>query len=98
MHIAVPHNTSASKAQGRVKSMLNQNRGMIMQQAKINKEEWQGTTLNFAVEIQKKAVTGSLAITDTEYVLDAQLPLLWRMFEGKIEKEIKKQIESMSRS
>jgi hypothetical protein len=88
---------STSQAVGRVKTMLNQNRGMIMQQAKINKEEWQGNTLHFAVEIQKKAVTGTLAITDADYILDAQLPLLWRMFEGKIEKEIKKQVEGMGR-
>ncbi len=97
MHIAVPHKMSASQAVGRIKSMLNEHRGTIMQQAKITQEEWKGNTLHFAVEIQKKPVVGTLATTENEYVLDATLPFLWRIFEGKIEKEIKKQVEGMAR-
>lgn len=72
--------------------MLNENRGMIMQQAKINKEEWKGDTLNFDVTIQGKEVTGTLEVTDQDYILDAKLPLLWRVFEGRIEKEIKSRV------
>jgi hypothetical protein len=86
---------SASKAVGRVNSMLNEHRAQIMQQAKIKKEEWKNNTLHFEVEIQGKDVTGTLAVTDTDYILDAKLPLLWRMFEGKIEKEIEKQIGAL---
>lgn len=66
-----------------------------MQQAKILKEEWQGNTLAFEVEIQGKKVSGSLNITDTDYVFDATLPLMWRLFEGKIEKEIQKQVQAL---
>jgi hypothetical protein len=95
MHFQIPHNMSASKAKGRVNMMLNQHRGQIMQQAKIIKEEWQGDTLVFEVEIQGKKVTGSLDITDTDYVFDATLPLMWRLFEGKIEKEIAKQVAAL---
>lgn len=86
---------SASKAKGRVNMMLNQHRGAIMQQAKIIKEEWQGDTLAFEMEIQGKKVNGSLAITDQNYVFDATLPLMWRLFEGKIEKEIAKQVAAL---
>jgi hypothetical protein len=66
-----------------------------MHHAKIKKEQWIGDTLEFEIELQGKNIPGSLAVTDTEFVLDATLPLLWRMFEGKIEKEIKKQVEAM---
>lgn len=86
---------SASSAAGRVRSMLNQNRGAIMQQAKILKEEWVGNTLNFELEIQGKKVTGSLEATDQDYILDAQLPLMWRLFEGRIQKEVEKQVEAL---
>ena len=86
---------SASAAVGRVKSTLNEHRGELMQHAKITKEEWDGNTLNFAVVLQGKDVTGSLAITDTDYILDAKLPLMWRMFEGRIEKEIAKQMQGL---
>ncbi len=96
MHFNVPHKTSPSHAVGRVKTALNQNRGAIMHHAKITKEEWEGNTLNFAIEIQGKPVTGTLAVTETEFVFDATLPLLWRLFEGKLEKEIQKQVQSMA--
>ena len=96
MHIAVPHKSSASTAAGRVRTALNQNRGQIMTHAKILKEEWKGNTLNFEIELQGKKVPGSLAVTDREFVLDATLPLMWRLFEGKIEKEIQKQMQVMS--
>lgn len=95
MHFQVAHKMSASQAQGRVKSMLNEHRGEILQHAKIIKEEWDGSTLNFEVELQGKTVTGSLSITETEYVFDATLPLLWRMFEGRIVKEIEKQMQGI---
>jgi hypothetical protein len=95
MHFQVPHQMTASKARGRVNAMLNQYRGQIMQQAKIIKEEWKGDKLVFEVEIQGKKVTGYLDITDTDYIFDATLPLMWRLFEGKIEKEIQKQVAAM---
>lgn len=95
MHIQVPHNTSASAAVGRIKTALNEHRGQLMQHVKIDKEEWDGNTLNFEIELQGKKIPGSLAATDTEYILDATLPLMWRLFEGKIEKEIEKQIQGM---
>jgi hypothetical protein len=95
MHINVPHRTSRAKAVGRINSALNEHRAQIMQHAKILKEEWKGDTLNFEIELQGKKVPGTLEVTDEEYVLDATLPLLWRMFEGKIEKEIAKQVQGM---
>lgn len=95
MHIKAPHKTSAAAAAARVKTALNEHRGELMQHVKIGKEEWEGNTLNFEVELQGKKIIGALAVTDTEYILDATLPLLWRMFEGKIEKEVEKQLEGM---
>jgi len=36
-----------------------------------------------------------LKVTDTEFIVDAKLPLLWRMFEGRIEKMIQEQAKGM---
>lgn len=95
MHFNFPHKTSAVAAKNRITSVLTEHRAEITQHAKITKEEWEGDTLAFVVELQGKNITGTLQITDTEYILDAQLPLLWRIFEGKIEKEVYKQLEQM---
>jgi hypothetical protein len=80
---------------GKVRSALNQYRAQILQHAKIKKEAWVGDTLEFEIELQGKKVPGSLVITEEEYVLDATLPLMWRIFEGKIQKEIAKQVQGL---
>jgi ABC-type ATPase with predicted acetyltransferase domain len=36
-----------------------------------------------------------VCVIDTDYIVDAKLPLLWRVFEGKIEKMIKEQASAM---
>ncbi len=88
MHIVIPHKTTQSKAVEKVKDGIEQGRSKIAGQAKITQEEWDGNTLNFGVELQGKAISGKLEVTDAEYVLDAKLPLMWRIFEGRIESEI----------
>ncbi len=64
-------------------------------QVEVTREEWQDDTLHFAVSVQGKAITGTLLVTETDFVLDAKLPLMWRMFEGRIQKEVTKQVEQM---
>lgn len=95
MHFNFPHKTSAAHATARIKTALIKQRAELEKHISIKKEEWQDHTLHFAVDIQGKTITGTVAITDTEYVIDAQLPLLWRMFEGKLEKELKNQVQAM---
>ncbi len=95
MHIAFPHKTSKQAAVAKVHEALEQHRTELAKHASLTKEEWVDDTLNFEVELQGKDVTGTLAVTDTEYILDAKLPLMWRMFEGRIEKEIGKQIQDL---
>ncbi len=87
-----------AKAALHIKDKLNQHRKELAEHATISKEEWQDSTLSFAIDFQGKKISGTLQITETDYVLDATLPLLWRMFEGKIEAEVKKQVEKMSQS
>ncbi|HWB34031.1 MAG TPA: polyhydroxyalkanoic acid system family protein [Candidatus Paceibacterota bacterium] len=96
MHLAIPHKTSRQAAVDKIKSALSEHRAEITQHATVNKEEWSGDTLNFEVDLQGKSISGTLEVTDTQYILDAKLPLLWRMFEGRIESEIEKQVKEIS--
>lgn len=64
-------------------------------QAEIKKEEWNADTLHFAVLVQGKEITGTLEVTENDFILDAKLPLMWRIFEGRIQKEVAKQVEQM---
>ena len=60
--------------------------------ASIDKEEWKDNTLTFAATANKITITGTLVVTATDYEITAKLPLMLRMFEGRIEKAIKEQM------
>ncbi len=96
MHIEIPHNFSRKEAVNRVKSALNQSRAQVLQHAPDLEDSWDGDTLNFAATLQGKKINGTLAVEDNRFVLDAKLPLLWRMFEGQIEKAIKEQVSKIA--
>lgn len=96
MHFKVPHKTTKTAAKQRVKDSLEQARPHMQGQVEINKENWEGDTLHFDVNLQGKNVTGTLEVTEMDIVLNAKLPLMWRLFEGWIEKEISKQIAALT--
>lgn len=95
MHIQVPHKKLKSEAKQKIKDAIEEARPHMVGQAEIKKEEWSGDVLSFAVLVQGKEITGTLEVTESDFVLDAKLPLLWRMFEGRIQKEVAKQVEQM---
>lgn len=97
MHFQIPHNTSTSDAKKKVQEAIVQAKPHLQGQATIDEERWEGDTLHFAATLQGKKITGTLNITDTEFVIDAKLPLMWRLFEGRIEKMIGEQVKQMTK-
>ncbi len=97
MHLELPHTLTKEQAAEQIKTLLSKHRAELAEQATLTEERWEGDTLTFAVDLQGKTVSGTLQATDTSYIVDAKLPLLWRMFEGRIEAEVKKQVEQMSK-
>lgn len=95
MHIDLPHKFTKEKAVSNIKQVLSQHRAELAQHATLTEERWEESVLHFAVDLQGKTITGTLEATDSHYIVDAKLPLLWRMFEGRIEAEIKKHVESL---
>ena len=96
MHFEVPHGASQNQAIERVKAGLLQAVPHLKQNnVTIDKQEWEGSTLNFAATLQGKQITGTVQVLEKQFVIDAKLPLLWRMFEGKIEKMIAEQAQGM---
>ena len=95
MHIAVPHKSNKISALTKVKQALAHGRSQLGEHATIDDERWEGDTLHFAATLQGKQITGTLQVTDTEFVVDAKLPLLWRMFEGRIEKMLAEQVKAL---
>ena len=95
MHLQIPHKSNKIAALTKVKKALQEGRSQLNGMATIDEEKWEGDTLKFAVTLQGKQITGTLLTTEKDFVIDAKLPLLWRIFEGKIEKMIGEQVQSM---
>lgn len=96
MQIKLPHNLKTEGAAIlRAKQALNEMRKQLPKEASIGKEEWLGNVLSFEATANKITITGTLTVTTTEYDVYAKLPLMLRMFEGKIEKAIKEQTAQM---
>ena len=95
MHFVVPHKTTQVGAVTKVRRALQQSRSELAKHAEITEERWQGNTLHFAANVQGKSITGTVDVTAKDFVIDAKLPLLWRLFEGRIEKMIAEQMKSL---
>lgn len=97
MHIQVPHKFGQQAAVERVKQALEQVKvnPQVKDQLVIEKEEWEGNTLNFAFTGQGQHIKGTLVVEEKEFIVDAKLPLMLRMFEGRIEKMIGEQVKQM---
>ena len=92
MHVKLPHELKTEGAAIlRAKQAINGMRSELPNDATIDKEEWSGNTLTFAATANKITITGTLVVTDKEFEVTAKLPLMLRMFEGRIEKAIKEQ-------
>ena len=96
MHIQIPHRASKISALTKVKQALHQSRSQLGAYATIDEERWEGDTLHFAATLQGKKIAGTLQISENDFIIDAKLPLLWRMFEGRIEKMLEEQVRSLS--
>lgn len=96
MHLEIPHKATKVAALTKVKKALQEGRTQLAQHATIDEERWEGDVLHFAATLQGKQITGTLSVTDKDFVIDAKLPLLWRIFEGKIERMMAEQVKSLS--
>ena len=96
MHIDIPHKfKTKEEAVARVKSALNEARPQLAGKATVTQEDWEGNTLNFAADIQGQSISGTLAVRDSVFDINAKLPLMLRMFEGRIEKALKEQTSKL---
>lgn len=95
MHLKIPHKLSKADGVAHVKKMLIDAKPQMGDKVTIEKEEWQGDTLHFAFTAQGQHITGTMEVQDGAFVVDAKLPLMLRLFEGKIEKMIAEQTAQM---
>jgi hypothetical protein len=95
MQIKIPHKFTKAEAKERVMVALREARTKLGDQATIDREEWQGDTLHFGFTAQGQSISGTFEVLDKEFDLNAKLPLMLRMFEGKIKAAIEQQAAAL---
>ncbi|MBM3261095.1 hypothetical protein FJY93_01615 [Candidatus Kaiserbacteria bacterium] len=95
MQFSIPHKESQLGAITRIKKTLNDARSQLASHATIEKEEWNHNILTFAFTAQKQHFSGTLTVKDHSFEIDVKLPLMMRMFEGRIKKMIEDETKKM---
>lgn len=98
MRIAVPHHTSKAVARGKVDQRLGQLLAQFGGHAEEIEHEWVGDTMRFRGKARGMSVEGTVEVTDAEIILQAKLPLLAKMFEGRIREAVTREADSMFRT
>lgn len=89
------HNDTEQVAIDKIKRLLREQKAELSKHAEILEERWEGNILHFGFSLQGQKITGTLTVRDREFELYAKLPLMLRMFEGKIVKAIREQAGEM---
>lgn len=98
MRIAVPHHTSKDLARGKVDQRLGQVLSQFGGHAEEIEHEWLGDRMRFKGKARGLAVEGTIDVTDAEIILDAKLPLVAKMFEGRIRQAVEREADAMFRT
>lgn len=95
MQLKLKHEDSQAAAVARIKNALRQHRAEILKNAPDAEERWEGNVLHFAATVQKQHFSGTLTVLDREFDVYLKLPLMMRMFEGRIKKQIEEQAKGL---
>jgi putative polyhydroxyalkanoate system protein len=95
MQLKLAHNQTKAAAMVRVKKALMEHRAQILQNTSDVEERWDGDTLHFAATVQGTRLSGSLTVLEREFDIELKLPLMYRMFEGRIKKAIEEQAKGL---
>jgi len=79
----------------RVKVALFKARPQLAGKATIDEERWEANVLHYAITAEGQHFSGTLTVEDNQFDLYAKLPLMMKLFEGKIEKAIIEQVSHM---
>jgi putative polyhydroxyalkanoate system protein len=91
MRIAITHHTTRAKARQIIEKKMSQVEQHYGHYASDVEQQWNGDVLNISAKAKGFSIKGTLEITDTEVILEGKLPLMAKMFEGRIKSTVEKE-------
>lgn len=91
MKLRFPHRTTPGEARGRIESLLDRLETRHAKQILVTDRTWAGNTLHFAFKARGLPAKGTVTIGEEDVVINGDVPLVARPFEGKITRAIEKE-------
>jgi hypothetical protein len=94
INFEIPHSLSAEEARGKLERFTE---SLPQDQVSDLEQSWSDNTLTFGFKTFGIKIAGNLTAADQRLLVDIELPFSAMMFKGKIESEVKKQLERLTR-
>lgn len=91
--VRVPHTLSQVEAHSRLERFAEVLQQKYQDKVSDLSQSWEGDTLNFSFKSYGIQLKGGIAVNDKDLELNGELPFAAMMFKGKIESEIREQLE-----
>jgi putative polyhydroxyalkanoate system protein len=93
--VRVPHTLTKDEARSRLERFIDVLTAKSGNQVSDLRQSWEGDTLKFHFKTYGIAIDGGITVAENELDLAGDLPFAAMMFKGKIESEIREQLEKI---
>jgi putative polyhydroxyalkanoate system protein len=93
--VRVPHTLTKDEARSRLERFVEMIQAKFAGQVSELQQNWEGDTLRFHFKTYGIPLDGGITVADNELNLAGDLPFAAMMFKGKIESEIREQLEKI---
>jgi len=91
----VPHSLSADDAKEKLQKFIEAIQEKFKAQVSDLEQSWEGNDLSFGFKTFGIKIAGIIGVLDDKLAVDIDLPFSAMMFKGKIESEIRGQLEKL---
>lgn len=95
MKITIPHSLGAAEARRRIESRMSMLKTQYGRYIDDVVQLWQDDTLFVDVRSRGLKGTGKVEVGESEVTVEGELPLMARMFEGKIKSAVEREAEEI---
>ena len=94
INLEIPHSLSAEEARSRLEKFTD---SLPQDQVSDFEQTWNDNTLTFSFKTFGIQIAGDLTAEQEKMLVNLELPFSAMMFKGKIESEMKKQLERLTK-
>jgi putative polyhydroxyalkanoate system protein len=95
IHFEIPHPLSAADAKEKLQRFVESLRARFQDNVSELEQSWNGDSLGFGFKTFGIKIAGTIEVADKLITVDGDLPLTAMMFKGKIESEMRQQLERL---